>query len=267
MNIAVFGFSGFIGSHIVSVLNNEHNIIKVNARNINHNSSDKEIFDYFEEVLIDPDLIFNFCANANPKNKNDIFINENLSKLIQKYIIMKKLKTHFFHISTINVFIKERLDNYTISKKNAESNLTNSFTSIIRLPLIINFSNGKKGDLEIFYKYINLKLIPFYPMIYPGNIYRPIEISNLCSFFLEIITNKNKNQVYNLMGKEKLSIWDLFNKIAIKYNKKTLKINTSILRKVLPNSIKEKIFKNSSFFGQFLSIDQSSINMDDIIYL
>ena len=75
MNIAVFGFSGFIGSHIVNVLNNEHNIIKVNARNINHNSSDKEIFDYFEEVLIDPDLIFNFCANTNPKNKNDILEN------------------------------------------------------------------------------------------------------------------------------------------------------------------------------------------------
>jgi len=264
MNIAIFGYSGFIGSHIVNVLNKKHNVIKVSARYIKHDSSDEEIFDYFEKVLIKPDFIFNFCANTNPKNKNDIFINENLSSLIEKYINKKGLKSQFFHISTINVLIKERLDNYTISKKNAENNLTHRSTSIIRLPLITNFEDGKKGDLEIFYKYINIKLIPLYPMIYPGNIYRPIEIKNFCDFFLKIIENGNKKQIYNLMGKEQFSIWDLFNKIAIKNNKKTLKINTSILRKVLPNSIKKMLFK-SSFFGQFLSIDQSKIETDNII--
>ena len=264
MKIAIFGYSGFIGSHIVNVLNNKHDVIKVNARHIKYNSPDEEIFDYFEKVLIKPDFIFNFCANTNPKNKNDIFINENLSSLIEKYINKKRLKTQFFHISTINVLIEERLDNYTISKKNAENNLTDRFTSIIRLPLIINFDNGKKGDLEIFYKYINSKLLPLYPMIYPGNIYRPIEIKNFCNFFLKMIENGNKKQIYNLMGKEQFSIWDIFNKIAIKNKKKTFKINTSILRKVLPNSIKEMIFK-SSFFGQFLSIDQSKIETDDII--
>ena len=66
------------------------------------------------------------------------------------------------------------------------------------------------------------------------------------------------------MGKEQLNIWDLFNKIAVKKNKKTLKINISFLRKVLPNSIKQMMFK-SGFFGQFLSIDQSKIETDDII--
>lgn len=264
MNIAIFGYSGFIGSHISKILKDKHNVIKVNARGIKYNSSDKDIFDYFEKVLIKPDFIFNFCANANPKNKNDIFINENLSSLIEKYINKKKLNTQFFHISTINVLIKERLDKYTISKKNAEINLTDKFTSIIRLPLIINFDDGKKGDLGIFYKYINLKALPFYPMIYPGNIYRPIEIRNLCNFLLKIIENRDKKQIYNLMGRKQFNIWELFNKIAIKNNKKALKINTSILRKVLPNSIKEILFK-SSFFGQFLSIDQSRIETDDIV--
>ena len=114
MNIAIFGYSGFIGSHISKILKDKHNVIKVNARGIKYNSSDKDIFDYFEKVLIKPDFIFNFCANANPRNKNDIFINENLSSLIEKYINKKKLNTQFFHISTINVLIKERLDKYTI---------------------------------------------------------------------------------------------------------------------------------------------------------
>ena len=92
MNVAIFGYSGFIGSHISKILNNKHNVIKANARGIKHNSSDEEIFDHFEKVLIKPDFIFNFCANTNPKNKNDIFINENLSSLIEKYINKKKTK-------------------------------------------------------------------------------------------------------------------------------------------------------------------------------
>ena len=79
-----------------------------------------------------------------------------------------------------------------------------------------------------------------------------------------MIENGDKKQIYNLMGKEQLNIWDLFNKIAIKNNKKTLKINTSFLRKVLPNSIKKMLFK-SSLFAQLLSIDQSKIETDDII--
>ena len=69
MNIAIFGYSGFIGSHITKALNYRHNVIKVNARSIKYNSSDEEIFGYFEKVLIKPDFIFNFCANTNPKIK------------------------------------------------------------------------------------------------------------------------------------------------------------------------------------------------------
>ena len=38
MNIAIFGYSGFIGSHIVNVLNNKHNVIKVNARRIKYST-------------------------------------------------------------------------------------------------------------------------------------------------------------------------------------------------------------------------------------
>jgi hypothetical protein len=167
--------------------------------------------------------------------KNDIFINENLPKIIQNFVIKKKLNIHFYHISSINVLIKDRMDKYTLTKINAEKNLINNFTSIIRLPLIINFKSGKKGDLKIFYKYLNIKLLPLFPMIYPGNIYRPIEIEKFCSFFLELIKKKKKLQIYNLMGEEKKTLWDLFQFIAKSYRKKTLKINTLILNKILPN--------------------------------
>ena len=45
------------------------------------------------------------------------------------------------------------------------------------------------------------------------------------------------------------------------------KINTLILRKILPNLIKNKVFEKSSLFGQFLSIDQSVIEEKQIIYI
>ena len=267
MNIAIFGFSGFIGSHIVKTFGKSHNILKINVRNINYQSPEKEIFNYLENELIHPDVIINCCANTSPKNKSDIFINENLSKIIQNFVIKKKLSVHFYHISSINVLIKDRMDKYTFSKINAEKNLINNFTSIIRLPLIINFNDGKKGDLKIFYKYLNLKLLPIFPMIYPGNVYRPIEIEKFCSFFLKLINNQKKTQIYNLMGKEKKTLWDLFQFIAKIYDRNTLKINTLILNNILPDIVKKKIFKKNSFLGQFLSIDQSIIIEKDITFL
>ena len=92
MNIAIFGYSGFIGSHISKELNKINNVFEISSRNITYNSSDKDIFDYFDTKLINVDIIINCCANKKPKNRNDIFINENLSKIIQNYILKKNGK-------------------------------------------------------------------------------------------------------------------------------------------------------------------------------
>ena len=69
------------------------------------------------------------------------------------------------------------------------------------------------------------------------------------------------------MGKETKSLWEIFNHISISNKKKTFKINTLILRKILPNSIKNKIFEKSPFFSQFLSVDTSKIQEKEIIHL
>ena len=51
------------------------------------------------------------------------------------------------------------------------------------------------------------------------------------------------------------------------HKKKTLKINTLILNKILPDIIKKNFFKKNSSFGQFLSVDQSTIMEKDITFL
>ena len=267
MKIAILGFSGFLGSHISKELSKNCSVFEISVRNITYNSSEEEIFNYFDNKINNVDIIINCCANTKPRNRNDVFINEKLSQIIQNYIIKKKLNIRLFHLSSINVLIKERKDKYTLTKINSENDLNAKYVSIIRLPLIINYNLGKKGDVEIFYKYLNSKFLPFFPMIYPGNIYRPIEIEKICKFFNELIKTKNFSKIYNLMGKEKKSLWDIFNFIAHSHKKKVLKINTMILRKILPNFLKNKIFEKSAFLGQFLSVDQSIIEENEIIYL
>ena len=69
MNIAIFGYSGFIGSHISKELNKINNVFEISSRNITYNSSDKDIFDYFDTKLINVDIIINCCANKKPKNR------------------------------------------------------------------------------------------------------------------------------------------------------------------------------------------------------
>ena len=135
------------------------------------------------------------------------------------------------------------------------------------MPFIFNYNFGKKGDIEIFYKYLNIKFLPFFPMIYPGNIFRPIEIERLCKFFSDLVNTNQVSKIYNLMGKETKSLWEIFYHISHSHKKKAFKINTLILRKILPNSIKNIIFEKSSLFSQFLSVDTSKIQEKEIIYL
>jgi len=269
MIISILGYNGFIGTHISKELENNHKIIKINSRKINYKLNENEIFEFLSKYIKDSDLIINSCANLKPKSKNDFFINENLSKIIQNYLIKNNLNTHLFHISTINVLIENRIDNYTKTKLLSEKNLKNNNVSIIRLPFITNLNENddNKGNLKIFYNYLNKGFFPFYPMISPGNLYSPINIKSFCFFLKNIIENKNYKKVYNLMGKEKKTLWDLFLKVSKIKNKKAVKINTSLISNILPEFLKKIILKRSDFLSQIIGIDHTQIKENNITYL
>ena len=90
-------------------------------------------------------------------------------------------KPYLIHISTLNVLIKDRTDKYSISKKVGEISL-NKNTTIIRLPLITSNKNFWKS--KNFSKVFRFKFITYIPMIYPGHIYRPVDIKKICLLFL-----------------------------------------------------------------------------------
>ena len=258
MVIIILGSSGFIGSNLYKHLKKNHNVKTINLRKINFSSSKKELETFFFNKFKKSDYIINCCASLKPKNKNDYFVNTLLPRIIQKSILKLSKKPFFIHFSTLNVLINQRSDKYTISKKLGEKKLNKQRTSIIRLPFIID-ENNYSGNLKILNRYLNLNFLPIYPMIYPGHLYKPIEIKKLCFFVKNIIKSKKKNYIYNLIGNKKISFWDLFEKIAIKKNKKVIKINSNYLNIIFNKNITNSFIRNNDLLSQLFSIDQTNL--------
>ena len=95
-------------------------------------------------------------------------------------------------------------------------------------------------------------------MIFPGHIHYPVEINKITNFIEEIITKGNTGRsIYNIAGKNKKSLWDLFQEMASYKNKRVLKINFKIINKIIPNIIKNFLIKNSSVLQQTIVIDHT----------
>ena len=95
-------------------------------------------------------------------------------------------------------------------------------------------------------------------MFSPGHIHNPVEIIKISNFIEKILLNKNdKNIIYNILGKNKKSLWDLFFEMASNRNKKTFKIDLILLNRFMPSIIKNILKKNSTFLQQLLIIDHS----------
>ena len=123
---------------------------------------------------------------------------------------------------------------------------------ILRLPFLYNEINEiiqKEGNLKQFYDYLNLKFLPIYPMIYPGHLYQPVQVKKILIFIENIIFKKrNSKNIYNIVGKDKKYLWDLFCQIASYKKKRVLKIFL-----FLP------IFINTCFYFNLFEINSLSI--------
>ena len=157
--------------------------------------------------------------------------------------------------------VSDRKDYYTITKKNAEINLENQNIAIIRLPLVYDKINNviqATGNFKLIERYLNIRYLPVYPMIFPGHIHYPVEISKIANFIEKIINKGNVGpSVYNIAGSDKKSLWDLIQEMALYKKKKLLKINFQILNKITPIFIKKILIKNSSILQQLIVIDHT----------
>ena len=82
MKILVTGYSGFLGKFICDKFSKDHEIIKLNCRNINFKNK-IEIENLLKNFL-NIDVVINCAASLKPQNSNDLFINEKFPKLIKE---------------------------------------------------------------------------------------------------------------------------------------------------------------------------------------
>ena len=260
MKIFITGYSGFIGHYLTENLSKTYNVVKINLRGFENydDIKKKALF----ESLNDNDVIINCAASLRPKNQSDLYINTIFPIFLCDIIKEKKLKVKLIHFSSLNILQNKLKDKYTNSKKKSDQVLIKNDVLLIRLPLIIEKDESKiikqVGQISIFHKYLKLKL-PIYPMIYPGNLFNPIDVKDLYFFIISLIFSKNIKGIYNLYGEEKMSSWDLFQKIAISKNKKVFKINISNFLSHLPKKMKIIIFKFNFLYNLFGNIDFSEI--------
>ena len=267
MVITIVGHSSFIGKELINFLKKKHKIIKLDVRKIDLNLSNNQIIELLVKKLNNSKYVINCCASLKPKTKNDLFVNSKLPKLLQKAVLNLKNKSFLIHLSTLNTLIRERKDLYSISKKKGEIGLKKKNSIILRLPLIYNdkINSKNNGNLSIFHQYLDIDILPFYPMIYPGHIYQPILVNDLCKFINKLINLSFFTYHYNLVGKDKLSFWQLFDNLAKKKKKRAIKINTLVFSKIFSKFRYLSLVRNNNFLSQIMSIDQTKFGNIKII--
>ena len=81
----------------------------------------------------------------------------------------------------------------------------------------------------------------------------------------KVILEDKKNEVYNIVGKYKKCLWELFEEVAKIENKKIIKINLNFVKKILPEIVKKQLRKRTGVLQQILSIDHSDFSERKII--
>lgn len=255
MKISIIGASGFIGEYLSKNMPQNFIIKKIKLRNENLSNLKKKTID----SIFSSKIVINCAASLHPKTSNDFFLNENFLKYLIN--LNKKYKKKIIHMSSINTLISDRIDQYSLTKKYSEKGIQNKKNiTIIRLPLVIERKKKfllPKGNVSQLFNYLKKIKLPIYPMIYPGHIYQPIEISVLRDRIIKIIKVNKNSRVINLVGNKKISLYDLFLEIANHEKKKVFRIDLRYFYNFLPAYLKNIIKKQNNFVQQISSIDHS----------
>ena len=267
MEICITGYSGFVGSYIIKKLPKKFSIRKINLRKIPILETGN--YDRYLNKFNKANIIINFASAIYPKTKHDFFINQDFPKILENHMKKKKKNFLLIHISTTNVLNKKIRDPYTNSKRIAEKKLLNTKSTILRLPLIIHKKKGRlhnSGNLKFFFKYLNINLLPIYPMIYPGTKFEPVTLEQLSKFTNKIIIKKKVMKVYNISGGYTLNMWELFEEVAKLKNKKILKINLSFLNIILPSFVKKLLGRSNGNLKHLLILNNTKFNEKKTIF-
>ena len=197
-------------------------VIKINRKD--NISNKKELYKILKKYLKNKTsfILINCLASLKPKNKSDIYINENLPKDLLLY--PTEGESFLIQFSTNNVLVNQIKDDYTIQKKKAEENIyaiKNSKYNLIRLPFLLPKNIFDKNYLPRQYKllmsFIDLPFISFVPP--SRNIYRPINVQDIVDVILSKISTNENNKTININGTREMNLLEIV-KLLLSKNKK-----------------------------------------------
>lgn len=264
MNCLVTGSTGFLGKHLIPVLQEQVNVTTVSLRKT-------EVSEIGLEQI---DAIIHLAGLAHQMQKVDsqryFEVNKHLTLELAEEA-KKKGVAHFVFISTVKVFGDHAqslynensecfpTDPYGQSKLEAERGLAlledeNFTVSIIRPPLI--YGSGVKGNLQ---RIIGLcQKLPILPFGKIENKRSMVYVGNLIALIIEII-NQKKSGVFIAGDKKLNSTSDLVNMIIRKLDLEKSNISIPVIVRLLLKLIKPAIYHR--LFSDFI-VDNTITNND-----
>lgn len=241
MTVGIVGYTGFIGTNLVSYLDDSNKVVRISLRETN-----------WREKLGEVDVVINLVGKAHDhkgiSTENDYFLaNYELTKNIFNAFLETEAKL-FIHVSSIAAVEEMESDDYLLedsvcspisfygkSKRAAEVWLLDQhlpFTKkllVLRPPMV--HGAGDKGNLGLLYNLIS-KGIP-YPLSAFDNKRSFISIDNFCFFVKEIIDRRDNSLsgIYHIADDEALSTQDIIHVIKDQINKRV--INISIPKNII----------------------------------
>ena len=232
-------------------------------------SNKKELYKILKKYLKNGTsyILVNCLASLKPKNKSDIYINENLPKDLLLY--PAHYESFLIQFSTNNVLTNQLKDSYTIQKKKAEENIhkiTNAKYNLIRLPFLlpktIFDNNSLPKQLKLLLSFIDLPYISFVPP--SRNIYRPVNVQKIVDLTISKITHNNtnkKNETININGPKEMNLLEISKLILSekKNKKKNIFFVIPFPWKILDFFLSKfpyllNLFERSTILQQFLPI-------------
>jgi nucleoside-diphosphate-sugar epimerase len=235
MRVGITGSSGFLGEALLGALNDaSFGVVPIELPRTEVVLDGTFLEQQFSDL--DVEAVFNLAAVRHPTNKYEYAVNAQLPILLQKALKRVRPSARFIHMSSINVVLQERSDPYSNSKRQAEFSLYDSTTIIIRPSIIWSWQENAGGDVGRLHHYLSRSL-PFHPVPFPGQHYRPVAIDNFVSRLTELLGEKKPPTIINVFGDRPTTIWELAKHASKNTGSRLLPIPTGFLERLLPKAI------------------------------
>ena len=235
MGIGVTGSSGFLGKALVEALGKSSlNVAPISLPR----TSEALQSDYLENLAgeLEVQAVFHLAAVRKPGNHHEFEVNARLPSKLAKAFEKMNPKVQFFHLSSLNAVLSERRDAYSRSKRQAETLLENSNVTLIRPGIIWSWSSNSGGDAKRLRKYLELPL-PFHPIPFPGQLYRPILVEDLVDRMVNLLEENPLPGTIDVQGDQDTTIWELAKCIAKETRSRLVPVPTFFWEKLLPNRL------------------------------